>query len=144
MAHIWFKEHLRLEDFSKLSENTMSAHLGIKFIELGNDYLVASMPVDYRTTQPLGILHGGASVALAETIGSVASFLVVDNGKFICVGLEVNANHVKAVKQGIVTGTASPVHIGRSTHIWQIHIRDEMQRLVCISRLTVAILDKDR
>jgi 1,4-dihydroxy-2-naphthoyl-CoA hydrolase len=100
------------------------------------------MPVDNRTHQPYGLLHGGASCVLAETLGSVASALVIDQAKFICVGLEINANHVRGVRQGYVTGTATPIHIGATTHVWDIRIHDEREKLVCISRLTVAILPK--
>lgn len=100
------------------------------------------MPVDHRTRQPYGILHGGASCVLAETLGSVASVLVIDSSKFYCVGLEINANHVRSVKEGYVTGIASPVHLGASTHVWDIRIYDEKEKLVCISRHTVVILPK--
>jgi 1,4-dihydroxy-2-naphthoyl-CoA hydrolase len=143
MSSVWFNRNLSLSDLAELGKNTMTEYLGMKFIEIGDNFLRISMPVDHRTHQPYGILHGGASVALAETAGSVGSYMIIDNEKYICVGLEVNANHIRSVKEGVVTGTATPIHIGRSTHIWQIRITDEHQKLVCISRLTVAILERE-
>lgn len=140
--HIWFKKELQLSDFAHLGKDTMGAYIGICFTELGPDYLRASMPVDHRTCQPHGLLHGGASVALAETLGSVGAALVIDPDIFSCVGQEINANHIRSVKKGWVTGTATPVHLGASSHVWEIRIRDEQEKLVCISRLTVAILKK--
>jgi 1,4-dihydroxy-2-naphthoyl-CoA hydrolase len=137
---IWFKKDLKLEDITGLNRNNLSSNLGMDFSELGPSWLKVTMPVDHRTQQPYGLLHGGASAALAETMGSVASALVIDTTRFICVGLEINANHVRSVRQGFVTGTCSPLHLGRSTHVWDIRIHDEMERLVCISRLTVAII----
>lgn len=139
---IWFNKDLQLSDFSALGQNTLGHHIGIEFTELGDQFLKASMPVDHRTHQPYGLLHGGASCALAETLGSVASYLVIDNTKFLCVGLEINANHVRGVKSGYVTGTCTPLHIGSTTHVWDIKIHDEREKLVCVSRLTVAILRK--
>ncbi len=118
----------------------MGIALGMKWYELGDDFLKISMPVDERTKQPYGLLHGGASCALAETAGSVASYFVLDPSKFICVGLEINANHLRAVKDGIVIATAKALHLGSTTHVWDIKIHDERERLVCVSRLTVAIL----
>jgi 1,4-dihydroxy-2-naphthoyl-CoA hydrolase len=112
------------------------------YIEVGEDYLKATMPVDYRTHQPMGLLHGGASVALAETMGSAGAFLCVDSSAFNVVGLEINANHVRAVRSGLVTGIAKPIHMGRTTQLWEIRITDEADKLVCISRLTVAVLQK--
>ena len=120
----------------------LARHLGIVFTEIGDDYVSARMPVDDRTRQPFGILHGGASVALAETLGSIAASMVVDRSKYQCVGQEINANHVRAVSSGFVTGTARPVHLGRRSHVWEIRIVDEQQRLVCISRMTVFILER--
>lgn len=117
-------------------------HLGIEFIEIGADFLRARMPVDGRTHQPYGILHGGASVALAETVGSMAAAFAVDRSKQRCVGQEINANHVRAVTSGFVIGTARPVHLGRRSHVWEIRITDEQDRLVCISRLTMFVLDR--
>jgi len=119
---------------------TMMGFLGIEFTEYGGDYLKATMPVDHRTHQPMGLLHGGASVVLAETLGSTATSMCLDLSKEYCVGLDINANHIRAVRSGIVTGVAKPIHIGRSTHVWEIKIIDEQQRLVCVSRITMAIL----
>jgi 1,4-dihydroxy-2-naphthoyl-CoA hydrolase len=139
---IWFKKDIKIEDFSSWVEHTMSETLGMKFIEIGDNYLKLSMPVDERTKQPYGLLHGGASVALAETVGSVASALVIDHTKHLCVGLEINANHVRSAREGLVIGTCTPIHIGASTHVWDIKIHDEKGHLICISRLTVAILER--
>lgn len=140
MSHIWFKKEFSLQKLQFMSARTMGEHIGIVFTEIGDDYLKATMPVDQRTRQPYGLLHGGASVALAETLGSVASSLVIDTSVFICVGIEINANHIRSARQGLVTGIATPLHLGSSTHVWDIKIHDERERLVCISRLTVAIL----
>lgn len=137
---IWFKKDLRLEDFADFGKNTMGDHLGIEWTGLGDNYLKARMPVDDRTRQPYGLLHGGASCALAETLGSVGAALVVDSTKFNCVGLEINANHVRSAREGYVTGVASPLHIGASTQVWDIKIYDEREKLICISRLTVAVI----
>ena len=139
---IWFKDDISPEQLNLLNKNNLGEHLGIVFTELGDNYIKATMPVDHRTQQPYGLLHGGASVALAETIGSVASAMVIDTDKNICVGLDINANHVRGVRSGFVTGIAKPVHIGSSTHVWEIKIYDEQEKLVCISRLTVSILAK--
>jgi 1,4-dihydroxy-2-naphthoyl-CoA hydrolase len=140
--HIWFKKDLSLDDFALLGKDTMAEHIGIEWTELGDDYLKARMPVDNRTRQPYGLLHGGASVTLAETIGSVAAAMVADNSKFYCVGLEINANHVRSAREGFVTGIAKPIHIGGTTQVWDIKIYDEKEKLVCVSRLTVAILKR--
>lgn len=142
MSSIWFKKDLSLTDFSNIGKATMSEHIGIAFTELGADYLKATMPVDHRTNQPYGLLHGGASCVLAETLGSIASAMVIDTEKFICVGIEINANHIRSARSGIVTGITRPIHIGASTHVWDIKIYDEREKLVCVSRLTVAILKK--
>lgn len=139
---IWFNKEQTLAGFDQWNRHTMGEHLGMQYSEIGDDYLKATMPVDHRTHQPYGLLHGGASAALAETLGSVASALVIDPEKFICVGIEINANHVRGVKSGFVTGTCTPIHIGATTHVWDIRIHDERNKLVCISRLTVAILKK--
>lgn len=139
---IWFRKTLLLEDIVNLGKGNMGEHLGIEFIELGADFLKGRMPVDDRTRQPFGLLHGGASVVLAETLGSVASALIVNRDEYMCVGLEVNANHVRSVSQGFVIGTCSPIHIGASTHVWDIKIHDQRERLICVSRLTVAVLKK--
>ena len=127
---------------NKIGEETMVDHLGIVFTEVGATYLRAAMPVDRRTHQPFGILHGGASVVLAETLGSTAANCCVDTNEKHCVGLEVNANHLRSVREGTVTGTARPLHRGRSTQVWQIRIEDDAGRLVCVSRLTLAVLDR--
>lgn len=124
------------------AKDSLVEHLGIEFIELGDDYLKARMPVDHRTVQPMGLLHGGASVALAETLGSSGAYLCVDPAKYVVVGLEINANHVRAVRDGWVIGTARPLHRGRTTQLWEIRITDAADKLVCISRLTMAVLDK--
>jgi len=129
-----------LEQINALSKNTALEHMGIECVEFGDDYLVATMPVDHRTVQPMRLLHGGASVLLAESLGSLASVLVVDPTTASCVGLEINANHVRSCRSGVVRGTCRPIHLGRSTHLWEIRIEDEQQRLVCISRLTIAVL----
>ena len=138
---IWFNKELRLPDLV-ITPATMSEFLQMKWVELGPDFLRMSMPVNELTMQPHRILHGGASCALAETIGSVGSWLILDTSKFICVGLEINANHIRSAKEGTVTATARPLHIGRSTHVWDIKIHDQDEKLVCVSRLTVAILEK--
>lgn len=142
MSSIWFNKNLSLADFIHPGEAGMSEHIGIVFSELGADYLKATMPVDHRTKQPYGLLHGGASCVLAETLGSLASAMIIDPEKFICVGLEINANHIRSAKSGLVTGIAKPIHIGASTHVWDIQIYDEGEKLICVSRLTVAILKK--
>ena len=139
---IWFHKDLSVEKLKPLGKGTMGEHLGIEWTEVGENYIKAKMPVDHRTIQPYGLLHGGASCTLAETIGSVASAMVIDHSKFICVGLEINANHVRGVRQGFVTGVASPLHLGSSTHVWDIKIYDEKEKLICVSRLTVAILPR--
>ena len=142
MSSIWFKKDLSLDDFKRIGTATMGDHIGIAFTEVGADFLKATMPVDHRTIQPYGLLHGGASCVLAETIGSVASAKIIDPEKFICVGLEINANHVRSARKGLVTGIAQPLHIGNSTHVWDIKIYGEREKLICVSRLTVAILKK--
>ena len=118
----------------------MVGHLGIVVTEVGDDYITGTMPVDHRTIQPMGLLHGGASVTLAETLGSVAGSLTVKVGEEYVVGLEINANHVKSARSGLVTGTARPVHLGGRTQIWEIRITNEAGELVCISRLTLAVI----
>jgi 1,4-dihydroxy-2-naphthoyl-CoA hydrolase len=131
-----------LEQLNKSSQSTMINHLGIEFTAIGEDFLEATMPVDHRTIQPMGLLHGGANVVLAETLGSMAASLTIDLSKQACVGLEINANHTRAVKEGKVRGIAKPIHIGKSTQIWEIKIFNESEKLCCISRITMAILDK--
>jgi len=137
-----FKSGITLEVLNKLSANTMVDHLGIIYTAIGEDYLEAKMPVDYRTHQPLGLLHGGASVTLAETLGSVAAMCCLDTSLQYPVGLEINANHIKSVREGFVKGAVKPIHIGKKTHVWEIKITTEKNELVCISRITIAILDK--
>ena len=121
-------------------KNTIAEVLGIEITEIGDDYLKGIMPVDHRTHQPMGILHGGASVVLAESLGSMAANLVVDTGKQYCVGLDINANHLRSVRSGQVTGVAKPIHLGKSTQVWEIKITDERDKPACISRLTMAVL----
>ena len=142
MTPIWFNKSITLNDIKDFGKETMADYLGMEWIEIGENFLKLSMPVNEKTKQPYGILHGGASCTLAETIGSVASALVIDMEKFICVGLEINANHVRSAKDGIVTGHCIPLHLGKSTHVWDIKIYDDKEKLICISRLTVAILPK--
>ncbi len=139
MSKIWFQEYT-LEELNERSKGTMGEFLDMKFTEIGDDYLCMTMPVDNRTKQPYGLLHGGASAALAETIGSVASSLCINPEKQICVGIEINCNHIRGKKDGIVIATAKPLHVGATTHVWDIKINDERGKLVCVSRLTVAIL----
>jgi 1,4-dihydroxy-2-naphthoyl-CoA hydrolase len=137
-----FNPTLNLEMLKKLSANTMVEHLGIVFTAIGEDYIEATMPVDHRTHQPMGLLHGGASVSLAETLGSVAATFCVDFNKQYCVGLDINANHIKSVREGTVTGRTTPIHIGKRTQVWEVRITNEQQELVCISRITLAVIDK--
>lgn len=139
MSKIWFQEY-SLEELNERSKGTMGEFLDMQFTEIGDDYLCMTMPVDNRTKQPYGLLHGGASAALAETIGSVASSLCINPEKQICVGIEINCNHIRGKKDGVVTAIAKPLHIGATTHVWDIKINDERGKLVCVSRLTVAIL----
>lgn len=138
---IWFKP-FSVADLNAYQQETLVSHLGIRYTEVGEDFISASMPVDSRTKQPAGILHGGASVALAETLGSTGANLVVDRDKKLCVGLEINANHVRAMQSGEVCGTARPLHLGGTTQVWEIRISDAQGRLVCVSRITMAVLDR--
>lgn len=137
-----FPPHITTEALNKLSARTMVEHIGIEFTEVGPDYIQARMPVDHRTHQPYGLLHGGASVVLAETLGSVAAHCTVVHENKYCVGLEINANHIRAVKEGFVTGTARPLHVGKRTQVWEIRITNNQNELVCVSRITLAVLDK--
>ena len=134
-----FRRSITLEALNALSRDTAMAPLGIVFTELGPDYLRGTMPVDARTRQPYGLLHGGASVLLAETLGSTAGGLCVGEGQGV-VGIEINANHLAGVREGLVTGTARPLHVGRSTQVWEIRIEDARGRLACVSRLTLAVI----
>jgi 1,4-dihydroxy-2-naphthoyl-CoA hydrolase len=133
-----------VEQLQKLSRNTLVETIGIRVTEIGPDFVCATMPVNTTTHQPTGVLHGGASVALAETVGSLAANMCVDSSLYICLGQEINANHLRPVSSGTVTATARPYHIGKRTHVWGIEIRDEQQRLVCISRLTMAVVDRPK
>ena len=137
---IWFDKNITIEKIRPLGNNTMSEHIGIEFMELGKDFITARMPVDHRTNQPYGLLHGGASCVLAETLGSIASYLIVDPTQFYCVGIEINANHIRSAREGFVYGVCSPLHLGGFTHVWDIRISNEEKKLICISRLTVAIM----
>jgi 1,4-dihydroxy-2-naphthoyl-CoA hydrolase len=137
---IWFGP-TALDDVNAHCRETLVRHLGIEIVEIGADYLKARMPVDERTHQPAGLLHGGASAALAETLASEASMMCLDRTKQRCVGLEVNANHVRGVQAGFVTGIARPIHLGRTTHVWDVRITDARDKLVCIARMTMAILN---
>lgn len=138
---IWY-DNPTLEKLNWVKANTLAESLDINLTEVGNDYLVGTMPVDNRTKQPFGLLHGGASVALAETLGSIASWMLVNPDLFIGVGIEINANHVKAVTKGIVTGVCKPLHVKGKTHVWEIKIYNEAKELTCISRFTCAIVSK--
>lgn len=139
---IWFDKNVSVASLKPLGKGTMTEHLGVEWVDVGPDFLKAKLPVDHRTQQPHGLLHGGASCVLAETIGSVASYLIIDPAEFYCVGIEINANHIRSAKEGFVYGTCSPLHIGSSTHVWDIRISNEEGKLICISRLTVAIMKK--
>ena len=134
---IWQK-NFTLENLNQLCSNSAVSHLGIEISAFGEDWIEATMPVDHRTTQPFGLLHGGISVALAETIGSLAGYLAIEENK-IAVGLDINAHHLRSVKQGIVTAKATPISLNRNIHVWQIDIRDEQDKLCCVSRLTLYI-----
>lgn len=138
---IWF-EQVTIEELNNRPKNHIGGLLDIVFTEIGEDYLCATMPVDERTHQPAGILHGGASVVLAETLGSIASYLCVNPERFIAVGLEVNANHLRSVSSGYVKGVCKPLHIGAKTHVWDIKLYNEKGKITCVSRLTTAILPK--
>jgi len=131
-----------VEQLNRFRRNTLMEHLDIQYTEIGDDYLKASMPVDHRTHQPMGILHGGASVALAESLGSVAATLCVDVTRKYCVGIEINANHLRQVRTGKVVGTARPLHLGNKIHVWEIRITDEQEQLVCTSRITLMVMDR--
>ena len=133
-------KEITVEMLNQTSTPCMIQHLGIEFTELGTDFICAKMPVDHRTHQPYGILHGGASVVLAETLGSTGAALSVDSSRFRVVGLDINANHIRSVQDGFVYGKATALHIGRTTHVWEIKITNEEDKLVCVSRLTMAVV----
>ena len=138
---IWFREY-SIDDISALQRGNMGQHIGIEIVRIGPDQLEGRMPVDKRTTQPDGILHGGASVALAETLGSVGGAMVVDRERFQVVGQEINANHIRSAREGYVHGTARPIHIDRRSQVWAIEIVDDQKRLVCVSRITLAVIER--
>ena len=142
MPLMWKQNEITLDALNAQSANTMAETLEIRFTEIGEQHLCASMPVNHNTQQPYGLLHGGASAALAETIGSVASWLCIDIDKEICTGIEINCNHVRGKKSGVVVARVEPLHVGAKTHVWDIKIRDERDKLICVSRLTVAVLKK--
>jgi 1,4-dihydroxy-2-naphthoyl-CoA hydrolase len=137
---IWFDPSITVAQLQALVPGTMGGAIGLELMEIGENFLKARIPVDERTIQPYGLLHGGASAALAETLGSVGSAFVIDQTQYYCVGLEINANHIRGARDGYVYGTATPLHLGKTTHVWDIRIHDEKEKLVCVSRLTVAIL----
>jgi 1,4-dihydroxy-2-naphthoyl-CoA hydrolase len=138
---IW-RVPLTPEQLTERGRRSLSGHLGIRVTEVGEDFVRGTMPVDERTRQPFGVLHGGASVALAETLGSLASTMCVDFEQSMCVGQEINANHLRGIAAGTVTGTARPFHLGSRSQVWHIEIRDEGERLVCVSRLTIAVVER--
>ena len=138
--NIWFKPYT-LADIQWMLKDNMCETIGIEITEITSDSVKGKMPVDHRTVQPMKILHGGASVALAESLGSVASNLIIDASKYVCVGLDINANHLRPVSSGYVFGEAKPIHIGKKTHVWSIEIKNEQGKLVCISRLTMAVVE---
>lgn len=140
---MWKSNHT-VDQINSMCKSTIHDALGIEITEKGNDFLKGIMPVDERTVQPMRILHGGANVVLAESLGSIASLLIIDPDNEICVGLDVNANHIRAAKSGFVTGIAKPINIGRKIHVWEIKISDEDGKLSCVARLTVSILPKKR
>lgn len=135
-----FRQPVSIDALNAMSHGTLIDHLGIVFTEAGDDWLRATMPVDPRTRQPYGLLHGGASMVLAETLGSSAGNLCVDPAREMCVGLEINANHLRAQREGVVTGTTRALHVGRSTQVWEIRIEDAKGKLCCVSRLTLAVV----
>ncbi|MGK0249449.1 MAG: 1,4-dihydroxy-2-naphthoyl-CoA hydrolase [Oleispira sp.] len=141
MSNIWFRAP-KIEVLNRQMENTACSNLGIAVIEVGDDYITGTMPADARTFQPMGLIHGGSNVLLAETLGSMAANCCVDVSHEFCVGQEVNANHIRGVRSGIVTGTAKLVHKGRTSQVWEIRIVNEQDKLTCISRLTMAVVKR--
>ncbi|MBL7863889.1 MAG: hotdog fold thioesterase [Cyclobacteriaceae bacterium] len=142
MANPIINPSVTVDALNAISRNTLVEHLGIVVTKIGPTTIEATMPVDRRTHQPYGLLHGGASVALAETLGSLAAHCTLQDDNKYCVGLEINANHIKSVTSGLVTGIASPIHVGSRTQVWEIRITNEKKDLVCVSRITMAIIDK--
>lgn len=138
---IWH-HNVTVEQLNERGKNTLAEFIGIQFTEVGDDYLIATMPVDNRTKQPIGILHGGANVVLAETMASTAANIVIDIEKQYCVGLEINANHIRSTTEGVVIGKTYPLHIGRTTHVWQVEIKNELGKLTCVSRMTASVLSR--
>jgi 1,4-dihydroxy-2-naphthoyl-CoA hydrolase len=138
---IFLREGVTLDAINKRNEKTMAEWIGMEFTELGEDFLRARMPVDHRTTQPLGVVNGGAYCVLAETTGSMAANLCLDREKYVALGLDINANHVRSAAKGYVHGTAKPIHLGRTTQVWEIRITDDDDKLCCISRLTMAVIE---
>lgn len=138
---IWFKP-FTIADLNRRSENTLAEFLEIKFTDIGEDTMTAVMPALAKIKQPLGIVHGGANVVLAETIASTAANAVVDLDKFYCVGLEINANHIRPVKEGLITGIARPIHLGRTTQIWHIDLYNEAGKQTCVSRMTASVVSR--
>ncbi len=136
-----FPDNIQPDRLNEMSKGSMVDYLAIQFTKIGDDFLEATMPVDHRTKQPMGLLHGGASVVLAETLGSVAASILIDLNSHYAVGLEINANHIKSARDGVVTGRATPIHVGKGTHVWGIEIKNELGELVAISRITMAILN---
>lgn len=141
---IWKQENITLEALNKMKQNTLAEVLDMNFVAIGDDYLRLEMPVDQRTHQPFGLLHGGASAALAETVGSVASWLCINQEKQICVGMEINCNHIRGKREGRIVATARPLHLGATSHVWDIRINDEAEKLICVSRITMAILNNKK
>lgn len=138
---IWFRAYT-LAELRPVNEVKMLAHVGMELVEIGPDYLVGRLPVDARTQQPFGLFHGGATVVLAESLGSIGANLVVNPATHYAVGLEVNANHLRSARSGWVTGVAHPVHLGRTTQVWEIKLHDEEDKPIAISRLTMAVLER--
>jgi 1,4-dihydroxy-2-naphthoyl-CoA hydrolase len=140
---IWF-DGFDMKAVNARLGGSLPGHLGIELLEAGDDFLKARMPVDHRTKQPAGLLHGGASVALAETVASIGAYQCIDRAKFYCVGLEINANHIRSATEGHVFAIARPAHTGRSTHVWEVRITDANDKLVCLSRVTMAIIAREK
>ena len=138
---IWFQQ-FSTDEIKAVQRSTMDEHLGVEIVSIGPDHLSARMPVNERTVQPHGILHGGASAALAETLGSIGGSMVVDPERYRVIGQEINANHIRSVREGFVHGTARPIHLGRRSQVWAIEIVDDQKRLVCVSRLTLAVIER--